>query len=162
MIKILPEQQMQVYARYWGCKYLLTINIEGNPVVQTLRSRFMLDLEPDLENRRDLILVRKIENITDEHVWDLLALLHENEETKRKDEALHYGIKSAIINGFPNAWKWNYWSAVKIYTFLISKGYNMPTFIGFNDVKSTPLDLGMAIDVDELNKTLHPQYRITL
>jgi len=75
-MEITLETKFKVAMQYYGCDYLLCYNIEDTPVIERfIGSNTRFDMyEPDLENKRELLLLTPLSKISDEDTIEVAKI----------------------------------------------------------------------------------------
>lgn len=144
------EQLARVFGERIGQPYLVCYNIEGAAVIQ-IEPITINDIEPDIENKRDLLLLTPLEKISDEDLLECFLVgkpslppgctpTVEAEQSRRMIR-----IAGVLVSRFI---KYPHELSMERHRYLIQKGYDVPMFFGIDhpDNGRTLIELGIAID----------------
>lgn len=157
-MKLSNEEIAKVYHLYANQLYLQCYNIEQRPVYEILTGSLIDDIEPDFENKRDLLLLTPLSEITDEHAVGVAEIVSDYWDKTLLTEKIFHGKRYAqralfIPDGEAQEASLQLTiHGIYIYQYLISHGYAVPLFFAPNHWANgkTPLDLGIAISKNEV------------
>ena len=141
-LKLTNEEKEKVFAMYWGLSYLVCYNLEGTAVIDPITAKSIDDIEPDIENKRDLLLLTPLSAITDEHATEVGKMLCQyGNPVNAHDDYYIKSAKAQLSDLFLFEMEW------QLYQYLISKGYDVPLWFGVDHWANgkTSIELGIAI-----------------
>jgi hypothetical protein len=144
-MEISKETKLKVALQYYGCDFLVCYNLEGNPVIEKFGKNFELNMyEPDLENKRDLLILKPQSTSMAFRVKDYEAMEKIRSMTEELSRFMGTVSKEDFFNKLILS---NFLS----YQYAISQGIDMPQYLlGGKTLK----EAGMAIYEDEVLSVL--------
>jgi len=146
--------KFKVALQYYGCPYLVCFNIENNPVIETFTGKNIEEgmYEPDVENKRELLILKPLPEITVDDAIEVYQILNYDDRKEAEMKFEFYGIApivECLTRDVRNPW--NFKTYAKVYQHLQVKGYDMPQYLlGGKTLKEE----GMAIyNLSEINKS---------
>lgn len=128
--------------QYYGQPFLVCYNIEKTPVIENVIPEFEM-YEPDWLNKRDLLILKPICEISDDDAFELSNILNVRLTKAGKIETIKHWISKDILStsGYftidGDALKF-----LEAFDFLKSKGYDLPNILLGN---KTLEQVGLAI-----------------
>lgn len=150
-LKLTNEENEKVFAMYWGQPYLVCYNLEGNAVIDPISGNAIGEIEPDIENKRDLLLLTPLSSITDEDAIEVANKIAGIEGS------VHYSLQQRgreLVNDLYKRYNnITHFIVIEIHQYLISKCYDVPLFFGIGHPCNgmTAIQLGIAIDKNTLS-----------